>query len=112
MANVQVHTNSTSTVLVPAPSGPFSFIAVIGYNIISDGTGGNSNVSIQDSQGNVYDGPMNLSANDGLVNKAVTEDWLYTLPKGASLLLVQDGSANLGGSLQYATPMSQPGIQG
>jgi hypothetical protein len=99
--NCNINTTANSTVLIPNPtsaSAPFAFIAVLSYDIIANGA---SNVSLQDTQGNVYAGPQDLVTQGGLVKNVQSGGYCFTLPKGAGLVLVQDGGAQLGGSLQF-----------
>lgn len=99
--SVNINTTDNSTVLVPGPTGRYAFIAVLSYDIIADGA---TNVSLQDSLGNVYTGPQSLAADgNGLVKNQPDNGYCFVLPKGAALLLVQDGGAQLGGSLQFTT---------
>ncbi len=101
--NVNVNTSSTSTTLVNGPTGQFAMLAITRYNIIANAE---TNISIQDTLGNVYDGPMFISpAGSGLVNPGQEGSDLFVLPKGAGIVLVQTGSAQLGGSLGYRTIM-------
>lgn len=101
--NVPINTTSNSTLLVPGPSGPFAHLAVLSYNIIADG---DTNVSLQDTLGNVLDGPMNLTPGGaGLVKNQPDNGYNQVLVRGAGLVLVQDGGAQLGGSLQFVTLM-------
>lgn len=101
--NVNINTSDNSTVLVPGPTGPFAHLAVLSYDIIADGE---TNVSLQDSLGNVYAGPQALTpAGSGLVKNQPDNGYNFVLPRGAALLLVQDGGAQLGGSCQYTTLM-------
>lgn len=101
--NVNVNTSSNSTLLVAGPTGQFAMLAITRYNVIAAGA---TNVSIQDTLGNVYDGPMSITpAGSGLVNPGQEGSDLFVLPKGAGIVLVQDGSAQLGGSLGYRTIM-------
>ncbi len=101
--NINFTTSDGSTLLLPAPPGKFAFIAVLGYDIIGAGA---TNVSLQDTLGNIYTGPQSFSADgNGLVKVAQGGSYCFQLPKGAGLLLVQDGGAQLGGSVQFTIVM-------
>lgn len=97
--NVRINTSAASTVLVPGPTGQFAMLAITRYNIIA---AADTNISIQDTLGNVYDGPMSITpAGSGLVNGGHADQDLFVLPKGAGIVLVQSGAVQLGGSLGY-----------
>lgn len=101
--SVNINTTSNSTLLVPGPTGRYAFIGVLSYDIIADGA---TNVSLQDTLGNVYTGPQSLSADgNGLVKNQPDNGYCFILPKGAGLVLVQDGGAQIGGSIQWTTVM-------
>ena len=91
-----------ASVLVPAPAGPFAFLAVTGYNLLADGI---TVLTLEDTAGTVYDTSTLTPAGSGLVKVAQEGSDCFQLPKGLGLNLRQSGSARVTGSLQYRVIM-------
>ena len=99
---VNVNVGADNITVITAPPGLFSFIRVWGYELIPDGS---TSLSLQDTAGTVYVGPMSVDIGGGLV-KNVGNGPAFDLPKGTGLVIGNSGPAQIGGSIQYQIVMA------
>lgn len=98
---VNVNISTDNVTIIATPPGLFSFIRVWGYELLPAGP---TNLSLEDTTGTNWVGPMSCDEGGGLV-KNVGDGPAFDLPKGTGLVIGNSGAVQVGGSIQYQIVM-------